>query len=46
MNLLLKKRHDRIYPILESGDKVKIFRKKRRARKSAQQFGATNIIAL
>ena len=28
MNLLLKKRHDRIYPMVEIGDKVKIFRKK------------------
>ena len=33
MNLLLKKRHDRIYPILESGDKVKIFRKQKKGEK-------------
>ena len=28
MNLLLKKRHDRIYPLVSLGDKVKIYRKK------------------
>ena len=29
MNLLLKKRHDRIYPLVSLGDKVKIFRKEK-----------------
>ena len=33
MNLLLKKRHDRIYPTLESGDKVNNFRKKKKGEK-------------
>jgi hypothetical protein len=33
MNLLLKKRHDRIYPMLSLGDKVKMFRKKEKGEK-------------
>ena len=33
MNLLLKKRHDRIYPMLDIADKVKIFRKKDKGEK-------------
>ena len=33
MNLLLKKRHDRIYPMLSLGDKVNNFRKKEKGEK-------------
>ena len=31
--MLLKKRHDRIYPLVSLGDKVKIFRKKKKGEK-------------
>ena len=40
INLLLNKQHSRIYPILNEGDKVNIFRKKKPARKKDIQHGA------
>ena len=38
MNLLVKKRHDRIYPMLSIGDKVKIQRKKTKGEKERTSF--------
>jgi len=42
MNLLVKKKHTRIYPMLEIGDKVKILRKKQTGEKERTSHFSTD----
>ena len=42
INLLLNKQHSRIYPILNAGDKVKIYRKKKISEKERHTTWSEN----